>query len=233
MRIDKINNNINNKKKSQETTTPPRRAFEAEEKLKKLAEQADLAKKMVSASSKETSPAKSSQVKAEETKKSSKIQGVVTRKRIQLVLQKVKNVQKKNLLNTQKRTLLLVGKKQPLKSTKTLSKVVSTKVGFQRHLKKNVSQRQTTNTKVLDTKMKNIKGKVIFNNNNNISKTENVKNKSPSRLQETRAETNKGKSANGSNNNLLKAGKLFFFQCIVNSNFPFSSKHVYTVYNFD
>lgn len=225
MRIDKINSNNNNPKNLKETTTPPRRAFEAEEKLKKLAEQADLAKKMVSTSCKETNSTKSCQVKTEESKTSSATQGAVTRNRIQIVLQKVKKVQKKSLLNTQKRKLLLVGKKQPLKSTKTLSKVVSTKVGFQRHLKKNVSQRQTS-AKVLDAKSKNAKGKIVVNNNNNISKSENVKNKSSSSVQETRAGTSKGKSGNGSSkNNLLKAGKVFeivfFFLC---------RKNIFTVF---
>lgn len=216
MRIDKINNNANCKKLP-ETAAPHRRAFEAEEKLKKLAEQADLAKKMVSTPSKESNSPKSSQGKTEESKKSSATQRAATRKKIQIVLQKVKNVQKKGLLNTQKGQLLMVGKKQPLKSTKTLNKVVSTKVGFQRHSKKNLSQRPT-NSKVMEAKLKNVKGKGVVNNNNNISKTEIVKSKTLKSVLQTRAGTSKNKSGNGTpKNNVQKKGKIFicnFFSVI-------------------
>lgn len=203
MRIDKINKNSINQKKSQEPTTPPRRAFEAEEKLKKLAEQADLAKKMVSTPSKENSLAKS-QEKTGENKKSSATQGAVTRKKFQLVLQKMKNVQKKGLLSSNKRKLLLVAKKQPLKSTKTLNKVVSTKVGF--HFKKNNSQ---TNAKVLGAKLKISIAEGVNINNKTISKTEITKNKS---VLEIRAGTSKSKSESCiSKITVPKTSKCLFF----------------------
>lgn len=203
MRIDKINSSH---KKIQETVVPQRKAFEAEEKLKKLAEQADLAKKMVSTSSKETNSSKSSQGISEENKKSSVAEGSDTKKKIQLVLQKVKKVQKKGLLNAPKRKLLLVGKKQPLQSTKSLNKVVSTKVGFQRHLKMNQSQRHT-NAKVVDIKQKNVKGKVV-SVKDNISKLEVARSRSSKSIQEMGASTSKRRSGSDTPKNIVpKTGK--------------------------
>lgn len=173
MRIDNIINS--NQKKSQESITSHRRAFEAEEKLKKLAEQADLAKKMLNLLSKENAVPKSSQEKTEAYKKFVVTHSIVTRKKIQSALQKVTEVQRKSLPN-KKRKLLIVGKKLPGKSTKALSKVVSTKVGFQRHFKKNQSQRKITpnlvgkNTKNT-TAARNI-SKTKLGNSNNTKKEE-------------------------------------------------------------
>lgn len=196
MRIDKINSS---QKKLQETPIKHRRAFEAEEKLKKLAEQADLAKKLISSTSKENNNSSRTQGKSEDSKRSSATQNLVTKKKIQLVLQRVKQVQKKGLLTAQKRKLLLVGKKQA-NSTKTISIVLGTKVGFQRHLKRNQSLRiQQSISNLVDSKPRKIKSdKKIVAGNQNISKGESTKIKTPKKLQEVEVASSRSRSANSS-----------------------------------
>lgn len=198
MRIDKINST---QKKTQETPTQHRRAFEAEEKLKKLAEQADLAKKLIIATPKDSNTSKSAHGKSEETKKSSTTSSVTSKKTLQLVLQKVKKVQKKGLLNAQKGKLLIVGKKQS-NSTKILNVVVGTKVGFQRHLKKNQSQRIPPSTsRLVDVKSKKINSGKTTSKNQNISKGEVTK--TSKKTLEVGVGTTRSRSANISTRNTI------------------------------
>lgn len=93
MRID------SNQKKTGETVEKVRRAFEAEEKLKKLAEKADLAKRK----SADIIMAQSSIPKNKNTevkKKNVVLNKPIAKKKIKLVMEKVKRVQNAVLLRT-------------------------------------------------------------------------------------------------------------------------------------
>lgn len=123
----------NKQKKAGGTEENERKAFEAEEKLKKLAQEADLAKRDG----------------MERKKKSGLLNRSVTRRNIRRVFDKVKKVRETAVL---KAKTIKAGKSQ-VSSKKTL-KVVSKKANFQRNSKKNVSKRQKTI--VLKPKIKEI-----------------------------------------------------------------------------
>lgn len=206
IRIDNINNN---QKKIQEPTPHNRRAFQAEEKLKKLAEQADLAKKLNTSSSSKENNSPNSQGKPEAS---------LTRRKIQLVLQTVKKVQKKTLISSQAtKKLLIVGKKQQpsQKSTKAVSntgKVVSTKVIFQRHSKKNQSQRSTAvSIKTVDKKLQA----------KNVTSNQNISKGSESGKYKTTKKVSVGGESGGgrSRNRVQQTG---MFECVQYLKFTFS-----------
>uniref|UniRef100_A0A6P7GT77 Protein phosphatase 1D n=1 Tax=Diabrotica virgifera virgifera TaxID=50390 RepID=A0A6P7GT77_DIAVI len=125
----------NNQKRVEENTGKERKAYEAEEKLKKLAEMADLAKRKATTSSL-PSPAQILKAKnVEMKKKSGVLNKPIAKRNIKLVFEKVKKVQTLSKASSIKGQKLQSAAKTPLK-------IVAKKATFQRHSKKNSSQRQ-------------------------------------------------------------------------------------------
>ncbi|CAG9861227.1 unnamed protein product [Phyllotreta striolata] len=131
MRID------NNLKKAEETVEKERRAFEAEEKLKKLAEKADLAKRKKSTGSPSSSLSQKLQNHYSKTKqKEAVLNKPIAKNKIKYMMNKVKRVQSKVIFRTQS--------VKPAKNQKLMKnlKMIAEKAMLQKHNKRNPSQRQ-------------------------------------------------------------------------------------------
>ncbi|XP_056647402.1 uncharacterized protein LOC130452102 [Diorhabda sublineata] len=174
---------IDNNRKRVGGLVEERRAFEAEEKLKKLAEEADLVKRDGGLS--------------EGKKRSGLLSGPLTKKGIKSMFDKVKKVRETAVMKAKgmKTKKLQVSAKKPLK-------VVSKKATFHRNSKRNVSKRRKTNV-VPKPKIKEInklnkkenfqekqtkKGKVFNKKKENLLKV--VKNNNISNVKSSRSTRN-------------------------------------------
>ncbi|XP_057668002.1 uncharacterized protein LOC130900985 [Diorhabda carinulata] len=174
---------IDNNRKRVGGLVEERRAFEAEEKLKKLAEEADLVKRDGGLS--------------EGKKRTGLLSGPITKKGIKSMFDKVKKVRETAVMKAKgmKTKKLQVSAKKPLK-------VVSKKATFHRNSKRNVSKRRNTNV-VPKPKIKEInkfnkkenfqekqtkKGKVFNKKKENLLKV--VKNNNISNVKSSRSTRN-------------------------------------------
>ncbi|CAH1118416.1 unnamed protein product [Phaedon cochleariae] len=139
----------NNSKKTEEVEGKDRKAFQAEEKLKRLAKKADLAKQQIANPPKPSLAQKILRgVKEDAKKKSGVLNKPIAKKKIQGVLHKMKK----------KSSLLKTRRVKTKDEKKTLEKILKAqkapKVAFQRYVSKNASQRQR-NSKILRNTLTN------------------------------------------------------------------------------
>lgn len=165
MRID------HNQRKAEETVEKERKAFEAEEKLKRLAEKADLARKTTTNIPQKLSLAqKILRSKNINLKKKHLVKKPITKKKIQMVLETMKRTTSMHKVSAgssrEEVTVVKETKRMEKRTGKVCDKVITTKVSrFQRHTKKNISQRQRK-VKVLPKQVGNENTDKISNDKN-------------------------------------------------------------------
>lgn len=165
MRID------HNQRKAEETLEKEKKAFEAKEKLKRLAEKADPARKTTTNLPQKLSLAqKILRSKNINLKKKHLVKKPITKKKIQMVLETMKRTTAIHRApggsSREEVTVMKEIKSLEKKTRKVRDKVITTKVSrFQRHSKRNISQRQR-NVKVLPKHVDNQNTNKICNDKN-------------------------------------------------------------------